>query len=327
MRHGQAISGRESHHLLPGSDATEVHDSARTISSREAAIRFYLNAALSENTQRAYQSDLRAVSDWGATFPIGAIELASYLSDQAAWLSPYTLTRRMSAVRRAHVGMGQPDPTAHPLVRNVLAGIWRTHGRPQRRARALSMNEIETMLPLMLGLRGLRDRALTLLAFRAALRRSELVGINVEDLGFSHDGLLLHIRRSKSDQRSLGRIVAVPYAVSEVCAVRALQHWLAESHVEAGPVFQSISRAGQLKGRLSAQSVGLIVKAYAKTVGLEECGLSAHSLRAGFVTAAINAGASVHAIQRQTGHKSIETLYKYVRTGNPFLGNANKGID
>lgn len=183
------------------------------------------------------------------------------------------------------------------------------------------------MLPLMLGRRGLRDRALTLLAFRAALRRSELVATNVEDLGFSEDGLLLHIRRSKTDQRSLGRIVAVPYAVSGICAVRALQHWLAESHVEAGPVFQSINRAGLLKGRLSAQSVGLIVKAYAKAVGVEECGLTAHSLRAGFVTAAISAGASVHAIQRQTGHKSIETLYRYVRTGNPFGGNANKAID
>jgi integrase len=257
---------------------------------------------------------------------MSAVDVAAYLADQAAWLSPNTLTRRLSAIRFAHETLGHPDPTGHQLVRKTLSGIRREHGRPQRRARALSLAEIETMLPAMLGRKGLRDRALTLLGFRAALRRSELISINVEDLAFSEAGLLLHIRRSKVDQTSIGRIVAVPYAVSDTCAVRALQVWLADSNVEAGALFRSIGCQGRLKGRLSAQSVGLILKAYAQAVGVEACGLSAHSLRVGFVTAAVNGGASVHAVQRQTGHKSVDMVYRYVRTGNPFCDNANRSL-
>ena len=106
----------------------------------------------------------------------------------------------------------------------------------------------------------------------------------------------------------------------------ALLAWLEEANVESGAVFQSIDRWGSLNGRLSAQTVSIIICSYARVVGVDACGLSAHSLRVGFVTTAANAGASIHAIQRQTGHKSIEMVYRYVRTGNPFAGNANEDI-
>lgn len=293
---------------------------------RSAAINYYLEASLSPNTIRAYKSDLRMFLDWGGAIPSSSEELASYLAEQASWLSPYTLTRRLSAIRRAHKSLGLPDPSDHAMVRGVVKGIWRRHGKAQRQARPLLLHDLHQMLPTMLGRKGVRDRALTLIGFRAALRRSELCGLDVDDIAVSDEGILLHVRQSKTDQQAKGRIIAVPFAKSGPCAVRALLAWLEESNVESGAVFQSIDRWGSLNGRLSAQTVSIIICGYARVVGVDACGLSAHSLRAGFVTTAARAGASMHAIQRQTGHQSIEMVYRYVRTGNPFAGNANEDI-
>jgi site-specific recombinase XerD len=293
---------------------------------RSAAINYYLEASLAANTIRAYRSDLRMYLKWGGAIPSSPVELASYLAEQASWLSPYTLTRRVSAIRRAHRGLGLPDPSDHPMVRGVVKGIWRRHGKAQRQARPLLIDDLHRMLPTMLGRKGVRDRALTLIGFRAALRRSELCSLDVEDLAVSDQGVLLHVRQSKTDQQAKGRIIAIPFATSGPCAVRALLAWLQEAGVENGAVFQSMTRWGALTGRLSAQTVSIIVRGYARAAGVDACGLSAHSLRAGFVTSAAKAGLQVHAIQQQTGHRSLEMLYRYVRTGNPFSDNANNGL-
>jgi site-specific recombinase XerD len=255
--------------------------------------------------------------------PIAADDLAAYLVDQASVLSPYTLARRLSAIRQAHATLGHPNPLVHPLIRRLMAGIWRVHGHRQLGARALSLEEISAMLAVMQGLRGIRDRAIVLLGFRAAMRRSELTSLHVEDCRHSEEGVVLHIRRSKTDQRSLGRTIAVPYARYGPCAVSALTEWLRHSNVEAGPVFRSIDRAGRIKQRLSPQCVSLIVKGYAQAAGVEASRLSAHSLRVGFVTTAADAGASLHSIRRQTGHKSFEMVSRYIRVSDPFSGNAN----
>ena len=244
----------------------------------------------------------------------------------ATALSPYTLTRRLSAIRRAHRALDLDDPGATALVKGVLRGVWRRKGRTQTGARPLLLAELEQLLPWMTGKKGYRDRALTLLGFRAALRRSELVALDVEDLAFSVEGVLISIRRSKTDQEGCGRTIAVPYCKA-ACAVTALLDWLDVANVEVGPVFQSLDSVGSPQGRLTAQSVSLILRAYARAAGVEASHLSAHSLRAGFVTTAAKAGTAVHAIQRQTGHRSIETLYRYVRTTNPFVDNANTDLE
>lgn len=326
------VAGEQTSDNSALSRVTEGNDSRVTPThvgkgiGRSAAINYYLEATLAPNTIRAYKSDLRMFLDWGGTIPSSPEELATYLADQASWLSPYTLTRRLSAIRRAHSSLGVPDPVGHTLVRNVVKGMWRRHGKAQRQARPLLLHDLHLMLPAMLGRKGVRDRALTMLCFRAALRRSELCNLDVADLAISDEGVLLHIRKSKTDQDSKGRMIAVPFAKDGPCAVRALLAWLEESRVASGAVFQSIDRWGRLNGRLSAQSISPIICGYARVVGVDACGLSAHSLRAGFVTAAAKAGASIHAIQRQTGHRSIEMVYRYVRTGNPFAGNANENL-
>ena len=174
------------------------------------------------------------------------------------------------------------------------------------------------------GLGGARDRALLLLGFAGAFRRSELVGIDVEDLGFREEGLVVTLRRSKTDQEGEGRRVGIPYGSDPAtCPFRAVRAWLKLSGIDSGPLFRPIDRRGRLgPSRLTDKSVALLVKRYVKDVGLDPARFSGHSLRAGLVTAAALAGASERSIMAQTGHRSPNMVRRYIRECSLFQDNA-----
>jgi integrase len=173
------------------------------------------------------------------------------------------------------------------------------------------------------GLLGVRDRALLLVGFAGAFRRSELVSLDRPDLEFTKDGLTVMLRRSKSDQEGQGRKVGIPYGSNpETCPVRALQAWLEAAAITDGPVFRGVTRHGKVQGRLSGYAVALIVKRYAAVGGLDPSRYAGHSLRAGLATAAAIGGASERSIMNQTGHKSITMVRRYIRDGNLFRENA-----
>jgi integrase len=174
----------------------------------------------------------------------------------------------------------------------------------------------------MQGTKGVRDRALLLLGFAAALRRSELVALDVEDIEFVNEGLVVHQRRSKTDQEGVGRKIAVPYGRTNACPVRALRGWLEHAHIESGAVFRPVSK-GQVVGvdRLTGASVSLVLKGYAQRAGLPVANISGHSLRSGLVTSAAQAGVAAYKIQEQTGHKSTEMVSRYIRDANLFINN------
>jgi integrase len=167
-----------------------------------------------------------------------------------------------------------------------------------------------------------RDRALLLLGFAAALRRSELVALDVEDLSFDPaKGVLLTIRRSKTDQERAGAQVAVPYARAgnDLCAVRALLAWLETAEIHRGPVFRQMRRGDTLTDqRLTDQSVALIVKRRAQAAGLLPEQVSGHSLRAGYATAAAAAGIEERKIANVTRHKNLPVLRGYIRRATAF---------
>jgi integrase len=121
------------------------------------------------------------------------------------------------------------------------------------------------------GLIGARDRALILLGFAGAFRRSELVGLDVEDCVFGKDGLTVTLRRSKTDQTGEGRKIGIPYGSNpDTCPVRNVQAWLEIAGVTAGPLFRSINRHGQVQaGRLSGIDVARVVKKLAERAGLD----------------------------------------------------------
>lgn len=289
-----------------------------------AEVARYLLASSAPATVRAYQGDIADFLRWGGSLPGSPMTVARYVADRAQRHKPATLMRRIVGIGRAHARRGLPDPTKSELVRAVLQGVRREHGGPQRRAQPLLPCDLRRMLgQLALDSRGLRDRALVLLGFAAALRRSELVSLDVDDLTFMREGMTVRVRRSKTDQVGTGRSVAVPLGQGEFCAVAAVQAWLSGAQLTSGPIFRSVSRAGSVsRERLSDQSVSLIVKALVAAIGLPPGAYSGHSLRAGLVTSAALMGVPAARIQQQTGHQSVAMMSRYVRDARPFDENA-----
>jgi integrase len=191
--------------------------------------------------------------------------------------------------------------------------------------RPLTVPELRTMLQ---GLgsepAGCRDRALLLLGFAGALRRNELVGLDVADITEGIDGLTVRLRRSKTDQEGAGRTLGIPFGSNPVtCPVRAWRTWLEVSGITEGPAFRPVDRHGHIGStRLSAQAVALVLKRHAARAGLDPDEMAGHSLRAGLATSAAAAGVPERVIAEQTGHKGTAMLRRYIREGSLFRENA-----
>jgi integrase len=284
----------------------------------------YLQASLSEATKRAYRADVLAFLSWGGSIPATQMQVARYLAALAEELSPVTLQRRAVAIGKAHVVQGYADPTKDEHVRATLRGIRRLHGRPQRQAAPLLREDLLAVVDALPdSLMGVRDRALLLVGFAGGFRRSEVVGLDVEDVAFVPDGLLVTLRRSKTDQEGAGRKVGIPYGRTRACPVKALRTWLDKAEVASGPIFRPVGKGGKIGSRaLTDQSVNLVLRKCAARVGLSCERLTGHSLRAGLVTSAAKAGISSWKIRQQTGHRSDAMLQRYIRDADIFVGNA-----
>jgi len=189
----------------------------------------------------------------------------------------------------------------------------------------LLIEDLKRIVRILPGnLAGLRNKAILLLGSAGGYRRSEIVGLNVEDLDFRANGLIITLRRSKTDQEGKGYKKGIPYGKQvRTCPVRALKAWLEQAHIHSGPVFRPIDRFGRVsEKRLSSRSVANIVKKGAKLAGLNPDIYSGHSLRAGFATQAAINKASDLSIMRQGGWRSFETVQRYIRDGNLFRDNA-----
>jgi len=235
--------------------------------------------------------------------------LAAYLAAEAQTAKPSTIGRRVAAIRYAHKLAGVETPTDAEGVKATMRGIRRTFGGARNKkapAVAAKMRSMVAMAPE--GLAGLRDRALLLVGFAGAFRRSELVALDVADIAETETGMLATIRGSKTDQERQGVTIAIARG-DIACPVKALRAWLDAADIEAGPLFRPINRHGNLlASRLTAQSVASIVKAYATRAGFDASAYSGHSLRAGFLTSAAGNGASIFKMMDVSRHKSVDTL-------------------
>ena len=313
--------------------AAEAAAAVALAAVREQA-RDYAQLAKAPSTRRAYRADWADFTAWcrahgRAPLPAVPETLALYLAGSAAHLKTATLTRRLSAIAQAHQVAGHPSPTKDPNVRAVAAGIRRAKGTAQQGKAPTVTAEVRAMVEaLPATLMGRRDRALLLLGFAGAFRRSELVALDVADVEERPEGLAVTIRRSKTDQEGAGRTVGIPYGSHyESCPVRATRAWLTAAGIAQGPLFQAINRHDQLlPGRLSPQGVARAVKRAAAAAGLDPTRYAGHSLRAGLATAAAEAGVSERAIMAQTGHKSVPMVRRYIREGDLFRENAAAGL-
>lgn len=304
---------------------------SRALVDPMASVRAYLAAEKSENTRRAYASDFNDFQTWCAkskhtALPASPVAVAQYLARLAdSGLKVTTVVRRATAIRSVHKGAGYEPPTNSEGVRAVLRGIRRRKGTaPKRKAPATAAAIAGMLEALPTTLPGLRDRALLLLGFAAALRRSELVDLNVNDLEFVPEGLRLTIGRSKTDQEGAGAEISVPRG-NKLRPVDALEAWLKASKIKDGPIFREIDRHGNLGRRaLSGRSVARIVKRAAAAAGLNPKIFAGHSLRAGFVTSSLAAGADPLKVMTVTRHAKIDNLKVYDRRERGFRDHPGK---
>jgi integrase len=280
--------------------------------------------SLAESTRRAYRCDIAAFEVWGGTIPASPATVAAYLADHAERLSVATLVRRIASISKAHEARTVSNPCRSQLVRATMRGIKRRRGCGQDQAKPLLKEDLFQVLDAMGdGPKATRDRALLLIGFAGGFRRSEIVGLDVADLEKVRQGLIVHLRRSKTDQDGTGRKIGIPFGRTRFCPVLAAERWLEVSGIETGAIFRRINRHGQIApGRLSGDAVAVIIKDRVTAAGLDPIGFSGHSLRAGFATSAAQAGVSTWKIRAQTGHASDAMLARYVRDGEIFVGNA-----
>lgn len=294
----------------------------------------YGRAALSENTMRAYQGDWQDFADWCAArdrshLPATPATVANYASSMAdEGKKVPTIARKLAAIRFFHRGAGLDNPTDNAGVAAILKGIRRTVGTAARQKAPATVDVIHAMLARIDAdsLQGKRDRALLLLGFAGAFRRSELVAITVEDLTFSEEGVDVFLPKSKTDQEAKGQSVAVLNGKALKPADR-LKEWLQAAGITSGPIFRRFKRGDRVADdTLTPQAVALIVKKYAEAAGFDVERLSGHSLRAGFVTSAAENRASISRIMEVTRHRDPRTVETYVRRADRFKDHAGDGF-
>lgn len=299
----------------------------------EAAASFARNEK-APATRAAYRSDFARFRAWCdgkgvSALPASPETVAAFLAAEAdAGLTASTITRRCAAIRYGHKLAEFEPPTNSERVRATLRGIRRTVGTaPIRKAPVLADTARAMALSVPPGLKGLRDRALLLLGFAGAFRRSELIGLDVVDLAETEEGLRVTIRRSKTDQEGHGEVIAIIRGTGDTCPVKAVKAWREASGITEGPTFRPVAKGGRLgTGRLSGKSVCTIVQAYAARLGLDADTFGAHSLRSGFLTSAARRGASVFKMRDVSRHRSMDVLQAYVRDADLFRDHAGAGL-
>lgn len=304
-----------------------IHPFAMACTSLSGEVRRLISSSLSEATRRAYSADLADFLEWGGTIPSTDGVIAEYIADQAKIAKSATISRRLAALSKAHAALGGQNPVRSELVKATMRGIRRTLGVAQREAKPLLKEDLfEVLDGTGSGLKDVRDRALLLVGFAGGFRRSELVGLNFEDVEHVRHGVVVKLHKTKTDQESRGREVGIPFGRGRWCPVRALGEWVSVSGVTQGAIFRSLNKHDQIRDRMSGEAVSLVVKKRTGEIG-KDCSLfSGHSLRAGFVTSAAIAGASSHAIRLQTGHASDAMLSRYIRKADLFRNNAAEAL-
>ncbi len=304
-----------------------------------------ISLALSDNTRIAYRKGWSRFTEFcaseGIVDPLSASpeSVARYFVNLSTRPSPRsgivpsmgTVTIYKSALARKFTDAGKPSPTNHPTVKATLKGLARLKGAPIRRVDALREYHIAAMIEACPETTiGCRDAAIIAVGFAAALRRSEICSLRVEDIDLiDHDGhgvdrMIITVRRSKTDQQGRGQKVAVLNGHS-IRPVDCLLTWLSSSGIVGGHLFQTMKRGGNLRGKpLHHSDIPRIVKHYAAAIGLDPSGISGHSLRAGFVTSAAVHRARIDKIMEITRHTSPATVMQYIRDADAFSDHAGQ---
>jgi site-specific recombinase XerD len=300
----------------------------------------FIRASQAAATRRAYASDWRDFRTWcerfgvdefqevkAASLPAAPKTVAAYLGSLAqSGRKASTIHRRCAAIAFVHRSAGHASPIAHPGVKATLAGIARQIGTPPAKKAALTTDLVaRAVRKIPEDLAGLRDRAILLLGFAAALRRSELVALEVTDVARHAKGIVLTLRRSKTDQAGAGATKAIPFG-RRLHAVAALDRWLAVSQICNGPLFRGVRGVAIMATPLTAGQVARIIKKRCAAIGLDPEDFAGHSLRSGFLTSASDHGAALTDMAKHAGHAKLDTTLGYVQVADAFARHPGTGF-
>jgi integrase len=313
-----------------------------TLATARTAAAAYASRAKADNTRRAYRAGVRAWCAWCdahalPVLPARAADVVAFLAaERGRGCSVTTVELRRAAIRSLHFLAGCPIPTAEARVAATLAGMRRSAAdagdRPaQKQAATLEiLRQIFVTIPE--DLVGLRDRALLLLGFAGALRRSELVAVRLEHLETTARGLRLTLPRSKGDRAGSGVTIAIPYGTTELCPVRAVQRWIAAAGITEGAIFRRLWRppgSGTPAlglDPLDPRSIARIVQARAAAAGFDGEKFGGHSLKRGALTTGMDRGIHPTRLKRLGRHASYAVLDAYLEDGDPFDSHALRGV-
>lgn len=295
----------------------------------------YARASRSAATRRAYDSDWRIFLDWCdargiESLPSRPVAVATFLSTQAdSGIKPGTVRRRLAAIGYFHRQAGFDPPQAQAgagAIQDVVAGITRENGARPTRKQPADADALRDMLRTITAddLRAVRDRAVLAIGMAAALRRSELVALTVDDVELLPEGLRLLIGRSKTDQTGEGYIVAIPEG-RRIRPKALLLAWIEAAGHKGGPLFRRLTRGGALTSDpMSDRAVARLVQRCAAEAGFDPKQFAGHSLRSGFLTEAARQGASIFKMRDVSRHKSVQVLSDYVRDFEMFRDHAGE---
>jgi integrase len=291
----------------------------------------YITASTSDNTRKAYRSDMKHFERGGGRLPATPEVVIAYLQKYAETLNPRTLARRLTAIKNWHIYQSFSDPTIHPAISKTLAGISRVHGRPKEKAYPLlpeDLLRIVMHLQAEDSLSSIRDNALLQMGFFGAFRRSELIAIEYEHIKWEKEGIEILIPKSKTDQLHEGQFCAIPYGRDLLCPVTVLSKWLEEANINSGPVFRRILVSKQLGNDcLTPLAVNQILKRRAEECKISYANqLSSHSLRRGLASSASRSGAGIPVIMRHGRWKQVNTVMEYIEASERFSENAVSSV-
>jgi len=291
----------------------------------------YHDQARAPATLRAYRADWQTFAAWCAARELASLPAASetvalYITEMARDRKVATITRHLASIAQAHRQQAYESPTRAAVVQNVLKGLRRAKGTAPTQKDAAEIAVIRAMVEQLDDtLQGVRDRAILLVGFAGAFRRSELAGLTLDDIQFTNDGLVITLRRSKTDQEGEGFAKGIPYgSTPATCPVRALRAWLETGDITTGSLFRAVWKGGQRlrPTPLNDRAIAEVIKRAAAAAGYDPTRFGGHSLRAGLVTTAAAAGVDERTIMEQTGHKTTTMVRRYMRRGSLFRNNA-----
>jgi site-specific recombinase XerD len=295
--------------------------------SHQQEILNLLSHSKSDNTKLAYDSDWKSFTAFCSLYshsPIPANEMTiiHYISELSKTLKVSTIKRHISSIAKAHTSSRLISPTTHPLVIEALAAISRTKGNKQTPKKALILDDLKSLIDGIdvSTIQGKRDKALILLGFSTASRRSEIVSINAEDISFNDHGMDINIYESKRERYITKSVL---FTNNDYCPVNAIKEWLQVSRIKSDSLFRSIKKGNNVYERLSDKTVSNLIKQYAELAGLDPSIYSGHSLRSGFITSAGEEGYDLSSIKRQSGHNTLVMIDRYTQEGKRYQNNAS----